>query len=168
MFKKHAISLMGLAALISSAALASTTVSANLTPQTTVTNNCIIVGGSLTFSNYDPLGGAQVDGSTTFSIQCTDLMTAPNILMDGGNSNTGTLSAPARRMKATVSATDYFLNYNLYSDNAGGTVWEGSTGVASPTPDGTAHNVTVYGRIAASQNVPAATYGDTVVISVVF
>ena len=170
MSKRNILSAIALAALMSTAVLA-TTVSANLAPSATVANNCVIVGGSLVFGTYDSLAGTAVTGSTTFSIQCTDLMTAPNILMDQGqNDNSGTLAAPARRLTTAVSSTNYYLNYNLYSDSGYSTVWEGVTGVVSPTPDGLAHNVTVYGKIAAGQhaNVPAGTYNDTVVISVVF
>ena len=167
MSKKNVLYVIGLAALMSSAALAGSA-SANLTPSTTITNNCVITGGSLNFSSYDPLGGAAVTGNTTFAIQCTNLMTAPNVLLNQGlNDNTGTLAAPARRLIATVGETPYYLNYNLYSDTFT-TVWEGVTGVTSPTPNGTAQNMTVYGKIASGQNVPAGTYSDTVVISVNF
>jgi spore coat protein U-like protein len=162
------LSVLGLATLMTSAALAGTA-SGTLTPGTTITNNCIITGGSLSFSAYDPLGGAAVTGNTTFSIQCTNLMSAPSVLMDQGlNDNTGTLAAPARRMLATVDSTSYYLNYNLYSNAGASTVWEGVTGVTSPTPNGTAQNMTVYGKIASGQNVPAGSYSDTVTISVNF
>jgi spore coat protein U-like protein len=167
---KNVFPMIGLAVLMSSAALAGESHD-NLTAQTVISNACIITGGSLSFDPYDPLGGAQVDASTTISVQCTNLMTAPYIKMDQGANHTGgSLSAPVRRLKTTaqISSTDYYLSYNIYSDSPGGTVWDGVTGVQAPSPNGNARTMNVYGRIAASQNVPAATYSDTVVVSVTF
>jgi spore coat protein U-like protein len=82
------------------------------------------------------------------------LLTRQNRVHKGDESNA---SAPLRQLS---NGTDV-LSYALYSDSARTTVW-GGTGVAAPTPTGTAQTSTVYGRIAAGQNKPVGEYADTV------
>jgi spore coat protein U-like protein len=62
-----------------------------------------------------------------------------------------------------------YLSYSLYQDSNHTTVWGDTAGTGvSHTGTGTATNITVYGRVAGAQNVPAATYNDTVVATVTF
>jgi spore coat protein U-like protein len=62
-----------------------------------------------------------------------------------------------------------FLTYGLYSDAGRATVWGNSaTTDVEHTGTGTLTAITVYGRIPSGQNVPAASYSDTVVATVTF
>jgi spore coat protein U-like protein len=63
-----------------------------------------------------------------------------------------------------------YLGYALYQDSGHATVW-GNTPATAPAAvagTGLAQNTTVYGQVAAGQDLPAATYTDTVVATVTF
>jgi spore coat protein U-like protein len=138
----------------------------------TVINNCILTAGAMAFGNYDPAsangpGGAnaplQAVGSIT--MYCTlDAVVAVNL--DQGLHPTGgsTAAAPQRQMLNQTTAGIY-LDYFLYSDNAYSTVWGNTVGTAvADTGSGLAQTLNVYGSVPASQNVPAASYADTVTV----
>jgi len=163
--KKQIFSVIGLAALMSSAALANAT--ADLTPSASITNACTVTGNPLSFGAYDPIAGTAVDQTTTISVACTNGMTAPPITLgEGLHKATGsTAAAPLRQLNA---GTGKNLTYQLYSD-AEVTVWNNTTGVPVTTVDGSAHDITVYGEIAAGQHTAVAgDYSDTVVVTVTF
>ena len=164
---RNIVSILCLPALMSSAALASTA-TANLTPSATITNNCTVTGNPIAFGAYNPLTGAEVTQTATISVTCTNGMTAPPVTLGQGlHAATGsTDAAPLRQLNASVG---HDLTYNLYSENTYTTVWENVTGVASPTPNGSAQNMTVYGKIDAGQTTASVgTYTDTVVVTVTF
>jgi spore coat protein U-like protein len=142
------------------------TATANLSVTATVTNNCTISTVALAFGSYDPVvanASANLDGTGTVVVACTKGATATIGLGNGGN-----FSGGARRMADGVSN---FLSYEVYHEAARTTVWTTSgggllsTGVA---PSKAARNFTVYGRVAADQDVPAGNYSDTVVATVNF
>jgi len=88
-------------------------------------------------------------------------------LGQGSHANTGSSdAAPLRRLQDSGSNV---LTYSLYQDSGRNTVWGNTalTGV-SHTGTGSATSVTVYGQIAAGQNVPAGNYSDVVVATVTF
>jgi spore coat protein U-like protein len=62
------------------------------------------------------------------------------------------------------------LNYALYSDSARTLNWGETDGTDTVDSTGTGANqsFTVYGRVAASQNVPQGSYSDTITITVNF
>lgn len=158
--------MLGVAALMASAALASTA-TANLTSSASITATCTVSGNSIPFGAYDPFTGAAVFQSATIGVTCTTGMTAPPITMDQGlhaaTSSTG--AVPLRRLNAGAG----FLTYNLYSDEATTVPWENVTGVTSPTPSGSAQNMTVFGKINAGQTTAiAGSYSDTVIVTVTF
>lgn len=161
----------GLAALMSSAALASTTVTADITPSADVTAHCTITGNALSFGTYDTIAGTAVTQTTTISVACTNGMAAPPVTLgEGLHAAAGsTGAAPLRQLNDGGDTTSaHNLTYNLYS---GGyvSVWENVTGVNAPTPDGTSHTMTVYGKIDANQHSAyAGSYTDTVVATVTF
>lgn len=164
---KHIFSTFCLAALLSSAALAATATT-NLTPSATVTNSCTVTGNPIAFGAYNPLTGTAVTQTATIGVTCTSGMTAPPVTLgQGSNPGTGsTDAAPLRQLNASVG---HNLTYNLYSDSGNTVVWENVTGVTSPTPSGSAQNMTVYGKINAAQTTAiAGTYSDTVVVTVTF
>ncbi|WP_107852345.1 Csu type fimbrial protein [Oceanimonas marisflavi] len=150
-----------------SSAYASSTATDNLSVTATVVANCSLSTSSLSFGDYDPLSGS-VAGTGGVSVTCTRGTAATITLGQGANADTGsTDDAPVRRMKKSDSA-DY-LPYQLYSDNTRTTVWANTndTGIAH-TGDGTSASLTVYGQIAAGQNVPPGSYSDTVVVTVTY
>lgn len=77
-----------------------------------------------------------------------------------------TVAVPLRQLSNGAAG---LLTYNLYSDPGTTVPWEGTTGVTSPVPTGSAINMDVYGKIDAGQTTAAAgTYTDTVIVTATF
>ena len=161
--------LIGLAVLISSAALAGNS-TANLSVTASITSNCTIGTTALGFGAYDPIAGTAVSGTGTVTIACTSDVTAPYVTLgQGANSHVGsTDAAPLRQLSDGAS---HVLTYNIYLASNHSTVWgnTGTTGQTGAAGDGTGHALTAYGQIDANQHTaPAGTYSDTVVATVTF
>jgi spore coat protein U-like protein len=140
----------------------------NINVSASVTATCSISAGALAFGSYDPVVGSQVDGQATLSVSCTKGATATITLGQGSHAAGGsTDSSPVRRMK---DAGTNHLSYALFSDLARTTEWGNTagTGVDYTSIGSAAASVIVYGRIAASQDLPAGAYTDTVVATVTF
>ena len=127
----------------------------------TVTNNCTISTQALSFSSYDPVvtnASSDLDGTGRVTVACTK-GAAPNIGLSSGRSG--------RRLSDGTN----FLSYELYKDSGRTVTWTDSgtglltTGAATSK---TARDFTVYGRIAANQDVPAGSYTDNVQATVNF
>jgi spore coat protein U-like protein len=164
---------LAVAAFVAALALSGTvyaaTATSNLPVSATVTANCTIdASGGLAFGAYDPVvtnASTDLTGTGTVSTTCTNGASVTVTLGQGSNADTGsTDAAPVRRMLS--GASDY-LGYQLYTDSGHATVWDNSTG-APVSGTGGAVNTTVYGLVAAGQNVPAGSYSDTVVATVTF
>lgn len=145
------------------------TATSNLSVTSTVAANCTIGTTAAAFGTYDPIvtnAATALTGTGTVTVNCTS-GSADYVTLDQGlNANTGSTTAvPLRQM---ASGTDR-LAYSLYSDAARTVVWgdTATTGLAS-TGTGAAIALTVYGGVAAGQNVPAGSYTDTVVATVTF
>ena len=156
--------------LAASSASHAGTATSNLSVTATVTANCTISTAPVAFGAYDPVvanATTDLNGTGTVTVTCTKSAAATITLGQGTNPATGsTDAAPLRQMKDT--GTDV-LSYALYQDTGRTTVWGNTagTGVAD-TGTGTVQNVTVYGAVPAGQNVPPASYSDTVVATVTF
>ena len=151
------------AALAQSANAATAT--ANLTVSATVTKNCTVSTTALAFGSYDPVvanASADLDGTGGVTVACTRGATASIALGAGSNA-----SGSTRRMG---DGSGNFLTYELFSDSGRSTVWNTAAGALSLTaaPSRAPRDFTVYGRIAGNQDVPAGSYGDTVVATVNF
>jgi spore coat protein U-like protein len=167
MYKRNIIAILGCAALMSSAAMA-TVANANISVTATVVNSCTVTGNTIPFGAYDPIAGAAVLQNETISVACTNGMDAPPVTLGQGlHAQAGSTDAsPLRQLNAGLGQN---LTYNLYSDAGSSIVWDNVTGIASPTPSGTAQNMIVYGKIDAGQSTAATgSYSDTVIVSVTF
>lgn len=130
----------------------------------TVASSCKVTATDLDFGAYDPLAAA-LDGTSTITATCT-AQTPYTIGLDAGLKAGGTTT---RRMTGDDTATT-LLSYELYSDTTRSAIWgaPGGATVAQSALTGGALNYTVYGRIPASQYVPAANYADTVTVTVTY
>ena len=162
---------LAVAGLLPSAAYALTTtttfgVSAN------VPKNCTLgTVTALAFGAYNPGGGA-VTGSTNIVLNCTK-NTAFSIGLDQGSTAGGTTTT--RLMTDGAGDT---LQYALYQDAAYTTNWGNTVGTDTLAGTGTgmgagnAITETVYGQIpdnATNQAaVPAASYADTITVTVTY
>src|SRR5438105_3056960 len=118
------------------------TTSSTVTVKATVAPKCLMNSPTLDFGAYDPTAGSPKDVSTTLTVNCTK-NAAFTIGLDQG------LNGPARNMKDAAGPD--LLNYELYTDVAGGTVWTtlAGTGTKAGTGNGLAAGlpVTIFGRI---------------------
>lgn len=145
------------------------TVTANLSVTASVSASCSVSTTPLAFGAYDPVGAnaaTPLDATGGVVVTCTNGASTTVTLGQGSNANTGsTDAAPLRRM---ASGGNY-LSYMLYQNAGHTTVWGNTAGTGlAHTGTGTATTVTVYGRIAAGQNVASGSYADTVVATVTF
>lgn len=135
----------------------------------TVVNSCVINSATaLAFPNYDVNSATATTGSSTINVNCTKGDAYTIALNYGANGG----SAANRIM---VSGANQ-LNYNLYTDSGYTKVWNSTCGGANNCDGGTGagpgvgnqQTYTVYGQIAAGQNVPAGSYADTITLTVSF
>ena len=126
--------------------------------------HCSISATSVSFGSYDVFASTPTDTTGTVSFTCSGNADVTITLSKGASSsyNPRTLNGGADT-----------LNYNLYKDAARTTVWGDGTGSTSThtqtnVPNNTAQNLTIYGRIPASQDVRAGTYNDSVTVTIDF
>ena len=141
------------------------TATANLSVTATVTKNCSITTTPVAFGSYDPIvtnAASPLDGTGTVVVTCTK-GAGTRIDLGLGSNATGS----TRRM---LGGTD-LLTYELYTDTGRSTVWGSGAGAGQSIPAAPNKNprtFTVYGRVAAGQDVGAASYSDTVVATINF
>ena len=129
----------------------------------TVTSSCVINSAStLNFGSQGVLTAA-VDNTSTLQVQCTNT-TPYNIGLDAGAGSGATVAA---RKMTNGSAT---VTYSLYTDAGRATVWGNTVGTdtVAATGNGASQTYTVYGRVPAQTTPAAATYTDTVTLTVTY
>ena len=120
-----------------------------LTLNTTITSACTIADATINMTAYSSTAGAT--GTTNTTVNCT-LLTPYTVTLGQGSHYLNS----SNRMKATVGGTDYFIPYTVTAPV--GTLI--GTGLAVPTA--------LVGNAASGVNVPAATYTDSVIMTVTF
>jgi spore coat protein U domain-containing protein, fimbrial subunit CupE1/2/3/6 len=158
-----ALVLVGLILGLAAPALAQTAV-ATLAVGTIVPTNCSITTTPVAFGSYDPISAnaaTPLDGTGAVIVSCTRRARSRVDLGLGANP-----SGSTRRMKGPTD----FLTYELYRNAARNRVW-GSGGAGrnlGRAPSRAPRTFTVYGRVAAGQDVGAGSYNDTVVATINF
>jgi spore coat protein U-like protein len=133
---------------------------ANLGVSASVASNCTITTAPVSFGVYDTIAGTAVNGTGTVNVACT--MGASGLSID---LNTGTNGPSAIGTTRAMNSGVSILSYELFTDSGHGTVW--STGYATgDAPSKASRAFTVYGRIAANQDVPAGLYSDIVIAQI--
>jgi spore coat protein U-like protein len=147
-----------------------TTATSNLSVTASVTANCTISTTPVAFGAYDPIVtnvSTALNAQGSVNVTCTNGATTTVTLSQGATPGSGSSdTVPLRQLKD--AGTDV-LAYTLYSDSGRTTVWGNTapTGLAN-TGNGLLQGLTVYGTIAAGQNVPPGSYSDTVLATVTF
>jgi spore coat protein U-like protein len=137
-----------------------------------VVNNCVFGSNSVDFGNYDAVSAnklSALSANGTVNVTCT-AGDAYSISADAGSNGSHAAAGFTRAMSYTTgggSPTTYYLSYELYTDGALSTVWNTSN-TLSGTGTGSTQAITFYGKVGAGQAVPAASYADTVNLSITF
>lgn len=145
-----------------------TVVTSNMTVTASVNATCSITAGAMGFGTYNTLTGAALDGTATLAVQCTKGAITTITLGQGNNPASGSSDVlPLRQLKSGLINA---LSYTLYTDSTRLLIWGNTTltGMAYVPASASSNNITVYGRIASGQDVPAGSYSDTVVATISF
>jgi spore coat protein U-like protein len=154
--------------LVSAREARSGSATSTLNVSMSVTNNCTISTTAVAFGAYDPVAAnasSPLDGTGSVIIACTK-NTSATIGLDLGGSPSG-----SQRRMTTGGGSPSFADYEVYQDSGRTTVWGNSgAGLLSPSaaPSKAPRTFTVYGRVAAGQDIPPGSYTDAVVATVNF
>jgi spore coat protein U-like protein len=149
--------------LIASAADAATA-NGNLTATITIQPSCQVVSSTtLDFGSTGALVANQ-EIQSNFAVQCSDA-TAFNVALDGGSTPGGSV---ATRLMAGSGGE--VVGYQLFSDAARTANWGSTVGTdtVSGAGNGSAMNLTVYGRVPAQATPAPGMYSDTVTITITY
>lgn len=130
-------------------------VTANVPP------DCTFSAGNLVFGTYS---GAQLDAQSSITLTCTS-GTTWNVGLDAGTFAGATVTT--RKMTGPGTSS---MSYSLFRNSGRTLNWGNTVGTdtLSGTGTGSAQSVTVYGRVPASQNLPAGSYEDTIIATITF
>jgi spore coat protein U-like protein len=171
---RNVIACLGAGSLL---ALAGATQAAPPNPATTtiavsatVTKNCSVGATAVAFGAYYP-GTGPMSSNSTVTVKCTK-GTTYTVSLDKGTTGGGTI---AQRLMTDGAAGDT-LQYNLFKDAAMTIVWGDGGGLSQTNAGigagmGTGQTFTAYGQLpdaGTNLNAPAATYNDTVTVSVAY
>ena len=133
----------------------------------TVANSCLVSATDLNFGAYNSVAATALDGTSTITVTCT-AETPYTIGLDAGLQSAGA-TGTTRAMTGSDSANT-LLDYELYTETSRTNVWGdiGGTTVAQSSVSGGPIDYTVYGQIPALQYVPAASYVDTISVTVAY
>lgn len=128
-----------------------------------ITGTCSVRASDLSFGNYQANASTPLPGQTTLMLECT-AGTDVEVGLDAGQGAGATVQD--RRM---MSGTDA-LRYGLYQDAARVQMWGDTAGVDTVHAQGTGtpQPLTIYGQVAARQQVPAGQYSDIITVRVYF
>ncbi len=107
---------------------------------------------------------AILTGTVQFSVRCTS-GTNGTISLNGGIGSSGTVAT--RTMEFGANS----INYSLYMDAGYATIWgDGSSGTSTVphTGNGSIANLTIHGLVPIQTTPTAATYSDTITITVTY
>ena len=129
----------------------------------TVVNKCTVTASTLNFGASVGLLTSAVPATTTLGVQCSN-GTPYNVGLDAGLNGGGNINA--RKM---VQGADS-IAYQLYQNSGRTTVWGNTVGTntIAGTGTGNSQSLTVYGNVPAQATPPAATYNDTITVTVTY
>lgn len=157
--------LAGAAVLATSPAFAGSTVAGNtIAMGLVIEDQCTISAPAAIDFGTHGIILSHVDTSANMTIECTK-ETPYSIALGAGDNAAGALHT-TRSLKNTAGD---FIDYDLYSDSAGGTVWGSSIGddtVDKASADGADEVITIFARVPAHQNEPIGTYTDHVTATI--
>lgn len=138
------------------------TASSSTAATATVVSSCNVSATTLNFGTTSVLA-SNVDATSTVTLQCNNSLPYA-VALDGGT--TGATDPTLRKMSSGANR----ITYGLYRDAARSLPWGSTTGTntASGTGTGSSQGLTVYGRVPAQATPQAASYQDTIVVTVTY
>ena len=131
--------------------------------------SCTVTTTGVSFGTYNPVSSTANESTGIVRVRCILLAElAGSFTIDLSSGVSGSY------MQRTLRNGASSLNYNLYTTAARNQIWgDGTGGSARITRNFAAlllvdDSVTVYGQILAGQNVRAATYSDTITVTVTY
>jgi len=152
--------------LSQSASAVAATATGVMSVSATVSSTCTVGASSLAFPSGTSaaITAGNVDASGTVTVNCT-AGSPYTIALDAGVGTGATLAS--RKM----SSGALLLAYSVYTTTARTTVWgdgTASSGTVTGTGSGSSQSISAYGRIFAGQIATAATYSDTVNVTITY
>lgn len=160
----RASAIAAVAAMISFGPALAATATGNMAVRITIQAECKIQTASdLDFGTTGVID-ANVDQISTIGVQCTSGQTY-NVGLSAGVGSGATTAI--RKMTGPAAAA---INYTLYRDTARTLLWGVTIGTdtVAGTGNGSAQNLTVYGRVPPQPTPAAGAYTDTVAITVTY
>lgn len=139
----------------------------NLSVSATVSTNCTISQGSaLAFGSINDLTQS-TNGTGTMDTVCTNSGVVSSFAIDHGQNNGHCATGFTRCM---TDGSTHYLNYKIYEDSARGTEWPVATNVTTATLGASfaSNTLTIYGTVPSQTVQPAASYSDTLSVTVNF
>lgn len=140
------------------------TATGNMNVRITIQAECkVVTATDLDFGTRGVID-ANVDQTSTISVQCTN-STPYTVGLSAGGGAAATVAV--RKMTGPASAT---IDYTIYRDAARTQVWgvTAGTDVVSGTGNGNAQPITAYGRVPPQTTPAAGVYSDIVAITVTY
>jgi len=126
----------------------------------------VLSSASVRYGTYEAFSAIPLDSAGAISFRCTSVIDGDLVSLQLGRDGSG------RFIPRAMRGGDARLEYNLFLDAARSIVWgDGTSGTSAYTvhpADGQTVSVPVYGRVWPRQNVPAGTYDDVVVLTVLY
>lgn len=143
----------------------------SLAPSLTIADACISTSATVTFPEYLPNSPIVVTVAGSGATLTCNVADAWSIKAGAGNNSThatGTCGASACK-RAMTDGAGHYVGYDLFVGAccSGTTVWN-TVNAITGTGTGAAQTIDFWGEIAASQNVAAGTYTDTVTATYTF
>lgn len=138
------------------------TVTGNFQVQINIQANCVVVSASdLNFGNVGVLS-ANIDSTSTISVQCTT--STPYTIAFNQGVNGG--SVTTRQMAGAGG----LINYSLFRDAGRTQNWGSTAGsdTVAGVGNGAVQNYTVYGRVPAQTTPAPALYTDIITVTVTY
>ena len=135
-----------------------------MTVTATVASTCIVGTSTLAFGSTTSAAilTGNIDAVGSVTINCTN-GSVYSIALDPGAGASATIAS-----RKLTSGTN-LLNYTVYTEAARTILWGDGTAsstMVGGTGNGQVQTVSAYGRIFSGQNAPAASYTDTIAVSV--
>ncbi|HEY9816722.1 MAG TPA: spore coat U domain-containing protein [Candidatus Obscuribacterales bacterium] len=132
--------------------------------------SCSVSASGVAFGNYLYTAASPTDSTGNVQVSCSlldlvSVLVSYEIILSEGNSGAYT----PRQLTSGANV----LSYNLYTDPAYTLIWGDAGSGTTTVSDGyllglltVVRDYSVYGRLPASQNTPAGSYSDTIIVTV--